>query len=91
LIGNDREKLPSDRELQRPQDDLLHKWSKRIAELLGQNMEVYVYIHNPFEGHSPASVRRLRERIAQWHPLPQWPPASNLPSNSSESDQLSLF
>ncbi|MBX2999193.1 MAG: DUF72 domain-containing protein [Caldilineaceae bacterium] len=89
LIGNDRDKLPNDRDLQRPQDETLDRWAIRIADLLAQNIEVFAYIHNPFEGHSPASVRRLWERIDRRHPLPIWSPSP--PSQDDSAGQLSLL
>lgn len=94
LIGNDRDKLPNDRSIQRPQDALLDKWATRIMEALDANIQVYCYIHNPFEGHSPATVRRLRERIEQRHPLPPWAPPMvkrSPPQDDEETGQLSLF
>jgi uncharacterized protein YecE (DUF72 family) len=93
IIGNDRDKLPNDRDLQRPQDDILDRWAARIADLLAQNVEVFAYVHNPFEGHSPASVHRLWERVDLRHPLPTWapPPPPSLPPDEDNSGQLSLL
>jgi uncharacterized protein YecE (DUF72 family) len=50
--------------------------------LAGQGKAVFGYMHNPYEGHSPASVRRLRALLAESAALPVWPP---------NSAQLSLF
>lgn len=92
LIGNDREKLPHDREIQRPQDALLDQWAERIAMLLQDDIPVYAYVHNPFEGHSPATVRRLWARIHQTTPLTPWAPAMMLAQNEEDDGgQLSLF
>jgi uncharacterized protein YecE (DUF72 family) len=92
LIGNDRDKLPNDRDLQRPQDEILDRWAVRIAAQLDQGIDVFAYIHNPFEGHSPASVRRLWERVNIRHPLPIWsPPPSSPPDDGDNSGQLSLL
>jgi hypothetical protein len=30
-------------------------------------------MHNPYEGHSPASVRRLKHLLASCISLPPWP------------------
>lgn len=95
LIGNDREKLPHDRTIQRPQDELLDKWAARIAQALDAGVHVYCYVHNPFEGHSPATVRRLRARIHALHPLPAWSPPMVKPPPPEDDEeaagQLSLF
>jgi len=94
LIGNDAEPLPNDRELQRPQDAILDCWAARIATLLDQGVPVYGYVHNPFEGHSPATVRRLRARVHALHPLPAWSPAMAVPSthgDAASAGQLALF
>jgi uncharacterized protein YecE (DUF72 family) len=81
IIGNDQDKLPNDRDLQRPQDEILDRWAERIADLLAQNIEVFAYIHNPFEGHSPASARRL----------PVWSPPPASPVEGENSGQLPLL
>jgi uncharacterized protein YecE (DUF72 family) len=92
LIGNDREKLPHDRAIQRSQDELLDRWAARIATLLQEELTIYAYIHNPFEGHSPESVRRLWARVNALHPLPEWsPPPLVKDDDGGESGQLSLF
>ena len=53
LIGNDRDPLPDDKRIRRPQDELLDKWAKRIAGLLRDGTDVFCYVHNPFDGHAP--------------------------------------
>ncbi|HRJ44873.1 MAG: DUF72 domain-containing protein [Caldilineaceae bacterium] len=93
LIGNDSEPLPNDRELQRPQDEILDLWAARIVSLLQKGVPVYCYTHNTLEGHSPASMRRLRERIHARHPLPDWSPEMVVAENddSASTGQLTLF
>ena len=91
LIGNDRDPLPDDKLIRRPQEELLDKWAKRIADLLKDGTDVFSYVHNPFEGHAPETVRRLRERISQYLPLPDWRPATVTPAGEEDSGQLSLF
>lgn len=91
LIGNDREPLPDDKLIRRPQEELLDKWAKRIANLLKDGTDVFCYVHNPFEGHAPETVRRLRARIGQYLPLPDWNPATLRPASDEDSNQLSLF
>jgi len=83
-IGDDRNGPQGDRELQVLRDEDLARWADRIVELTGRGRTVYGYMHNPYEGHSPASVRRLRELLAGRAGLPDWPP------NGAEG-QLSLF
>ena len=91
LIGNDGQKLPNDREIQRPQDELLDKWAERIAVLLEEGVDVFAYIHNPFEGHSPESVRRLWTRVNGRIPLPVWSPDPGFSQGEQDSGQLSIF
>ena len=91
LIGNDRDPLPDDKLIRRPQEVLLDKWAKRIADLLKDGTDVYCYVHNPFEGHAPETVRRLRERVSQYLPLPDWNPTTVRPAGEENSGQLSLF
>ncbi len=91
LIGNDRDPLPDDKLIRRPQEELLDKWAKRIADLLKDGTDVFCYVHNPFEGHAPETVRRLLARIGQYLPLPDWNPAVGRPAGEEDSGQLSLF
>ncbi|MXY91817.1 MAG: DUF72 domain-containing protein [Caldilineaceae bacterium SB0664_bin_27] len=91
LIGNDRDPLPDDKIIRRPQDELLDKWAKRIADLLKDGRDVYCYVHNPFEGHAPETVRRLRARIGQYLPLPDWNPTNGRSEEEEDGGQMSLF
>jgi len=93
LIGNDSEPLPNDREIQRPQEEILDLWTERIVGLLGKGIPVYCYTHNTLEGHSPASMRRLRQRIRARYPLPAWSPEMVVTENddSASTGQLTLF
>ena len=91
LIGNDRDPLPDDKLIRRPQEELLDKWAKRIADLLKKGTDVFCYVHNPFEGHALETVRRLQARIGQYLPLPDWNPTTSNPAGEEESGQLSLF
>lgn len=83
-IGDDRNGPQGDRELQVLRDEDLARWADRIVELTGRGRTVYGYMHNPYEGHSPASVRRLRELLTGRVSLPDWPP-------DGAEGQLSLF
>ena len=91
LIGHDRDPLPDDKTVRRPQDQLLDKWARRIADLLHNGIDVYCYLHNPFEGHAPESVRRLRTRVGQYLPLPDWNPKFVRPAGEEDGGQLALF
>ncbi|RLT32893.1 MAG: DUF72 domain-containing protein [Chloroflexi bacterium] len=93
LIGNDGEPLPNDRELQRPQEEILDRWAARIVGLLEKGVPVYCYTHNTLEGHSPASLRRLRQRIHARYPLPDWSPLMVVMENedAASTGQLALF
>ena len=91
LIGHDRDPLPDDKAIRRPQEELLDKWAKRIADLLQSGTDVFCYVHNPFEGHAPESVQRLRSRVGQLVPLPDWNPEIVPPPGEEDSGQLALF
>ncbi len=91
LIGHDRDPLPDDKTVRRPQDQLLDKWARRIAGLLQSGTDVFCYVHNPFEGHAPESVQRLRSRVGQLVPLPDWNPEIVPPPGEEDSGQLALF
>jgi uncharacterized protein YecE (DUF72 family) len=72
-IGDDRNGPQGDREIQVPRDAELAQWAERIAALVGRGIDVFGYVHNPYEGHSPATVRRLQASLAEYLPLPPWP------------------
>jgi uncharacterized protein YecE (DUF72 family) len=76
-IGDDRRGPQGDRELQVFRDAQLTAWTARIAELTQHGKTVYGYVHNPYEGHAPASVRRLQNLLAAHISLPSWPPAEH--------------
>ncbi len=40
-------------------------WARVLQELSGQVREIYGFFNNHYEGHSPASARRLLERLGQ--------------------------
>jgi uncharacterized protein YecE (DUF72 family) len=71
-IGDDRNGPEGDRELSAPQDERLDLWAQRLIALEDSGMKVFGYMHNPYEGHSPASVRRLLERLGER--APEWVP-----------------
>jgi uncharacterized protein YecE (DUF72 family) len=87
-IGDDKHGPKGDAELVAPRDAQLDLWARRLVAWWRAGLDVYGYMHNPYEGHSPASVRRLQERVAPLLPLPPWPPVAN---PQEDSGQLSLF
>ena len=82
-IGDDRNGPEGDREIQVPRDAELATWARRLAELAGRGLDVYGYVHNPYEGHSPATVRRLQALLGEHIPLDPWPPGGEAPGQLS--------
>lgn len=80
-IGDDRNGPKGDSELVAPRDEQLAQWAKRLAQLDRLGINVYGYMHNPYEGHSPASIRRLRTLLDSTVTLPIWPPADLSPES----------
>jgi len=74
-IGDDRNGPKGDRAVQVLRDEQLAQWAARIELLARRGVEVFGYMHNTYEGHSPASLRRLQNLLAARIPLPLWPPA----------------
>jgi len=87
-IGDDKQGPQGDAELVAPRDGQLDLWAQRLAQVAQAGIDVYGYMHNPYEGHSPASIRRLQARLATHIPLPNWQPIDDSPD---EPGQLSLF
>jgi uncharacterized protein YecE (DUF72 family) len=83
-IGDDRNGPQGDREISAPQDAKLDEWAARMAALEDAGMAVFGYVHNPYEGHSPATVRRLLERLGAR--AMAWPPAE-AGGRSPDSDE----
>jgi uncharacterized protein YecE (DUF72 family) len=83
-IGDDRNGPEGDRELSAPQDEKLDQWAMRLGALEDAGMATFGYMHNPYEGHAPASVRRLLERLGPR--ALSWPPPDSSPTPASEDD-----
>jgi uncharacterized protein YecE (DUF72 family) len=84
-IGDDKNGPQGDAELAAPRDAQLDLWAERLAAWAKRGLTTYGYMHNPYEGHSPASVRRLKNRLATLVDLPPWPLDEAAPG------QLSFF
>jgi uncharacterized protein YecE (DUF72 family) len=60
-----REDIPDDdfSHVRINRDVQLDRWANQITEHLRQNVTVYGYFNNHYQGHSPASVRALQQRL----------------------------
>jgi uncharacterized protein YecE (DUF72 family) len=87
-IGDDKNGPTGDRELTAPREAELDQWSARLVAVDGMGYDLFGYMHNPYEGHAPASVRRLEQRLAEQIVLPPWAPP---PEALEDENQLSLF
>lgn len=95
-IGDDKDGPTGNDRLVAPNDEALDRWADRLVALHQLGSEIYGYMHNPYEGHSPASLRRLLTRLAMQIDLPPWPPANTSlfaddTDDTVEGPQLSLF
>jgi uncharacterized protein YecE (DUF72 family) len=86
-IGDDKNGPQGDAQLVAPRNAALALWAQRLVTWLHAGLEVFGYMHNPYEGHSPASLRRLQAQLTSLIPLPAWPPSGN----PGQQAQLSLF
>lgn len=61
--------------VQRDRSHELVSWAETIAELTSRVSRIYVYINNHYEGHSPATVNRLKALLGlpRIEPRSQWP------------------
>ncbi|MBV7334931.1 DUF72 domain-containing protein [Chloroflexi bacterium TSY] len=94
-IGNDRDGPTGNRELTEPRDADLDRWANRLHLCWEAGVSLYGYMHNPYEGHSPESIRRLLTRLDDMIQIPDWPPEDWVAVQSGNEDksfgQLSLF
>ena len=86
-IGDDKNGPQGDRELTDPRDNDLAHWTTRLIELQKHELDVFGYMHNPYEGHAPASIRRLEALLSEQITLDDWSP----PPRDVSPGQLSLF
>lgn len=87
-IGDDKNGPKGNDALVAPRDKQLAQWALRLTQLYTAGSDVYGYMHNPYEGHSPASLRRLQTRLAAQVSLPSWPPAG---TPTAPPAQMTLF
>lgn len=62
----DRRKIADDFSFVRPElerNSDLDWWSRQIQRLLERGLEVFGYANNHYQGHSPATLRALQERL----------------------------
>lgn len=59
-----RESISTFAEIQIDRGDELDRWAKMLARISQKMDRVYAYVNNHFEGHSPATLTRLRDRLA---------------------------
>ena len=92
-IGDDKNGPKGNQERSAPREEALTQWGQRIGELWDAGIDVYGYMHNPYEGHSPSSVRRLVERLPKQIDVGAWPPEgwTGWEEESKQDSQLSLF
>jgi len=72
-IGDDQNGPKGNRELSNPRDRELEDWATFIQKFYGLGHDIYGYMHNPYEGYSPQSVRRLQSYLQTDFSI--WPPA----------------
>lgn len=92
-IGDNRDSVwanPEDRNRKFvfARDERLDLWAQRLSLLEQKEIEIFGYMHNPYEGHAPISLGRLRERLERLVPLPTWPPDGWV---DTPAEQMLLF
>ncbi len=90
-IGDDRNGPKGDREITAPRDDALALWAARLVALQSQGCDSFGYMHNPYEGHAPASVARLEALLAGQGVLSPWPPAGEGDDTDGSAAQMRLL
>jgi uncharacterized protein YecE (DUF72 family) len=66
-------------QLQRDRSEELVSWAGTINDLATRLHRIYVYVNNHYEGHAPATVRRLKDLLG----LPTVDPRSLWPARPS--------
>jgi uncharacterized protein YecE (DUF72 family) len=84
-----REDIPDDdfSRVRINRDVQLDRWASQISDYLRNDVTVYGYFNNHYQGHSPASVRALQQRLA----LNSDAPESQSGSAAASPDNPTLF
>lgn len=94
-IGDDKDGPTGNDALVAPRDAQLDQWAARLSTLYAAGIDLYGYMHNPYEGHSPASIQRLQARLREHVALPDWPPPGTPPVAGADEveppAQMTLF
>lgn len=73
-IGDDRNGPTGDSAIVAPRDADLARWATRLAQLACDGFDVFGFMHNPYEGHAPESVRRLIRQLGDAGVTVTWSP-----------------
>jgi uncharacterized protein YecE (DUF72 family) len=87
-IGDDRHGPQGDSEPVLDRSAELDQWANRLLILSQAGVEVYGYVHNPYEGHAPATVRRLTDRLVA---LGATVATATQSASQDETGQMKLF
>jgi uncharacterized protein YecE (DUF72 family) len=63
LLGR-RDLFPDFGRLHQTRDDALADWAQFLTAIASRVTRTYVFVNNQFEGHSPATIARLRRMLA---------------------------
>lgn len=86
-IGDDKNGPQGDAAIQQPRDAELKVWAERLEWLAARGVTTYGYMHNPYEGHAPESVRRLYRLLGR---KPYGGESPDVPTPEDEG-QMPLF
>ncbi|MGD0114364.1 MAG: DUF72 domain-containing protein [Armatimonadota bacterium] len=67
LLGR-RNVFPDFGRLHRPHDEALADWAQCLTAIASRVARAYVFVNNQFEGHSPATIARLRALLPEGTP-----------------------
>lgn len=86
-IGDDRNGPQGDAVIELSRDAELKLWAERLEWLAARGVTSYGYMHNPYEGHAPESVRRFYRLLGR---KPYGGQQPDVPTPEDEG-QLPLF
>jgi len=64
LLGR-RDVFPNFGQVHRPRDEALAEWAAFLKAISSRVTRCYVFVNNQFEGHSPATIARLRSLLPE--------------------------